>query len=67
MLELALEDAIDLEPVTLGQSVVARLTKDLKNADSVVTPRGSLVRDKVVHFEKETSPFPMKLGSSSTS
>src|SRR5262249_20021187 len=58
-LELALEDAIDLESATVGQAVMARVTRDVKDADSVVAPQGSLVKGHVVHLEKETSPFLM--------
>lgn len=57
VLDVALQEQLALNSLTVGQPVVARLARDLKQGDRVVAPQGSLVSGEVVHLEKESSPF----------
>lgn len=59
MLELALDDALELEQIGPGLPVTARLLKELRDGGNVLMPSGVLCRGSVIHLEKQTSPYPI--------
>lgn len=56
-IELALDEAIDLENAIVGNPVRAVLAKALKDGERVMVPEGSAVTGRLVRLEKETLPF----------
>jgi hypothetical protein len=59
VLELALDVKLDPRTAALGDPVQARLTRPLRDGQTILLPEGAVVAGRLVRLEQDAIPFPI--------